>query len=90
MFNDKECNVVDSSKDVGDYLVDGDGYQMKLSHYLLKSIYYSDSCISCLEPTEEDENEDKEEDEDAEEEAPATAEVCQNLFFFYLVPTVIR
>ena len=31
-------------------------------------------------PTEEDENEDEEEDEDAEEEAPATAEVCQNLY----------
>merc|ERR1712194_178289 len=51
-----------------------------MGHNLLKTIYSSDNCISCLEPVEEDENEDAEEDEDAEEEAAQTADVCRNLY----------
>jgi hypothetical protein len=37
--SDQYCNVLDSSKDVEDYLVDDDGYQMNLSHALLKTSY---------------------------------------------------
>merc|ERR1712032_37764 len=44
-----------------------------------KSVYSSDTCISCLEPKEEDENEDANDDA-AEEEAAETAEVCRNLY----------
>mmetsp|Transcript_1649 Transcript_1649/g.3065 ORF Transcript_1649/g.3065 Transcript_1649/m.3065 type:complete len:442 (-) Transcript_1649:179-1504(-) len=54
VFSDEECNVPDSDKDVDDYLMDGDGVSMKLSHALLKTVYSSD-CISCK-WVEEDEN----------------------------------
>lgn len=37
VFTDEDCMYLDSSKDVDDYLVDGDGVAMKLSHALLKS-----------------------------------------------------
>jgi len=82
VFKDEDCNVVDSSKDVEDYLKDEDGYQMKLSHALLKTIYAEDTCISCLEPAEENEDEDDnyDEDEDAEEEAAETTEMCRELY----------
>lgn len=80
VFKDEDCNVVDSSKDVEDYLKDGDGYQMKLSHALLKTIYAEDTCISCLEPAEENEDENADEDENAEEEAAETTELCRNLY----------
>lgn len=80
VFTDEECNAVDSSKDVEDYLKDGDGYQMKLSHALLKTIYADDTCISCLEPVEEDENDDGNQDENAEEEQPETTEMCRQLY----------
>merc|ERR1712019_302572 len=78
VFKDEESNAVDSSKDVEDYLQDGDGYQMKLSHALLKTIYAEDTCISCMQEVEE--NEDEEEDENAEEEAPETTEMCRELY----------
>lgn len=80
VFTDEDCNVVDSSMDVENYLVDDDGNTMKLSHALLKTIYSEDTCISCLEPVEEDENEDENEDEDAEEEDPETTEMCRELY----------
>mmetsp|Transcript_17936 Transcript_17936/g.41162 ORF Transcript_17936/g.41162 Transcript_17936/m.41162 type:complete len:422 (-) Transcript_17936:182-1447(-) len=82
IFTDEECNIPDSDKDVDDYLMDGDGVSMKLSHALLKTVYSSD-CISCLQPAEEDENEDEEEqdeDEDAEEEEPEVLEMCEQLY----------
>merc|ERR1711920_1110823 len=60
VFTDEECNIADSSKDVDDYLMDGDGVQMKLSHALLKTVY-SDSCISCLAPQEEEEQDENNE-----------------------------
>jgi hypothetical protein len=80
VFTDEECNMIDSSKDVEDYLVDGDGNYMKLSHALLKTIYSEDTCISCLEPAEEDENEDENEDEEQEEEEAETTEMCRELY----------
>jgi len=78
VFKDEDCMVVDSSKDVEDYLVDGDGYQMKLSHALLKTIYAEDTCYSCMEEVEEDEN--AADDDAAEEEAPEANEMCQALY----------
>lgn len=80
VFSDEECNVVDDSKSVDDYLVSDDGYQMKLSHALLKTVY-SNTCISCLEPVEENDDEDNDdEDEDAEDEEPEVNEMCQALY----------
>jgi hypothetical protein len=81
VFSDEECNIVDANKDVEDYLKDGDGYQMKLSHALLKTIYAEDTCISCLEPAEEDENaENADADDNQEEQQKETTEMCQNLY----------
>lgn len=81
VFTDEACSIGDSSKNVDDYLVDEDGYQMKLSHALLKTVY-TDTCISCLQVEEEDENEDEDgdEDEDAEEQEAETNELCQALY----------
>jgi hypothetical protein len=77
VFTDEDCMVVDASKDVEDYLQDGDGYQMKLSHALLKTIYAEDTCISCAEAVEEDANGD---DANAEQQYPETNEMCQALY----------
>jgi len=82
VFEDENCNNVDNSKNVDDYLVDGDGYQIKLSHALLKTVY-SDTCISCLVVEEEEENEDEDENdnnEEEEEKEPEVTEICQQLY----------
>jgi hypothetical protein len=50
VFTDENCFINDSSKSVDDYIVDSDGYSKQLSHVLLKSVYASDSCISCTDP----------------------------------------
>jgi hypothetical protein len=76
VFYDEECNVPDYDKDVDDYLMDGDGASMKLSHALLKTVYSSD-CISCLEPVEEDENDDNNNDDEKEAEV---LEMCEQLY----------
>lgn len=77
VFSDEECMSVDSSKNVDDYLVDGDGYQMKLSHALLKTVY-SETCISCEVVQEEDENDDNNNND--EDEEPEVNELCQALY----------
>jgi hypothetical protein len=74
VFSDEDCMIVDASKDVEDYLQDGDGYQMKLSHALLKTIYAEDTCISCMAAVDEDE------DNGDDQEAPETNEMCQALY----------
>lgn len=80
LFTDEECNVPDSDKDVDDYLMDGDGVSMKLSHALLKTVYSSE-CISCLMPEEEDENEnDDGANEEEEEKEPEVLEMCEQLY----------
>merc|ERR1712179_14231 len=80
VFEDENCNNVDNSKNVDDYLVDGDGYQIKLSHALLKTVY-SDTCISCLVVEEEEENEDENNNgEEEEEKEPEVVEMCQQLY----------
>ena len=80
LFTDDECNIPDSDKDVDDYLMDGDGGSMKLSHALLKTVYSSD-CISCLKPEEEDENaQDDDAAADEEEKEPEVLEMCEQLY----------
>lgn len=46
VFTDQYCTSLDSSKNVDDYLVDNDGYNMKLSHAVLKTTY-DKTCIDC-------------------------------------------
>lgn len=76
VFKDENCMFLDSSKDVDDYLVDNDGYSIKLSHALLKSTY-TDTCISCKEPQDQDENNDNGDDaQDADE----VIEMCERLY----------
>jgi hypothetical protein len=70
VFTDEDCMFLDSSKDVEDYLADGDGNQMKLAHHLLKTTYDSSDCISCLAEVEGD--------DDAA--AAETKEVCEELY----------
>jgi hypothetical protein len=65
----------DSSKDVDDYLMSDEGYQMKLSHALLK-MTYQDTCISCTEPQDEDENNEGNDNQDADE----VNELCEDLY----------
>ena len=85
VFTDENCMFLDTSKDVEDYLQDGDGYSIKLSHALLKKTYDQDDPVSCLVvEEEEEEEEDEDEDErrrklDEEDEAEVT-EMCQQLY----------
>jgi hypothetical protein len=74
VFTDENCMYLDSSKDVDDYLKNDDGNQMKLSHALLKTTY-SDTCISCKEPQDADENNDGD-NQDADE----VIEMCETLY----------
>lgn len=78
VFTDEECMFLDDSKDVENYLADGDGVQMKLSHALLKTVYDDEDCISCLVPEEEDENQDN--NNNQEEKEAEVQEVCQQLY----------
>jgi len=47
VFTDEDCTVPDDTKNVDDYLMDGDGNQMKLSNALLKQTYSTENCIDC-------------------------------------------
>ena len=75
VFTDEECLNYDSTKDVDDYLMSDEGYQMKLSHALLK-MTYQDTCISCKEPQEWDENNGGNDQQDADE----VTELCEDLY----------
>jgi len=79
VFTDEECMFLDSSKDVEEYLQDGDGYSMKLSHALLKTTYDKDTEISCLQVDEDDENNDQDNNNNNGDE-PEVAEVCEMLY----------
>ena len=80
VFSDEECLMLDSSKDVDDYLVNDNG-QMKLSHALLKNTY-TNTCISCKEPQEWDENQDdnNQNNDNDQQDADAVIEMCENLY----------
>jgi len=79
LFTDADCNVPDSDKDVDDYLMDGDGVSMKLSHALLKTVY-STSCISCMKPEEYDENNDDANNNNQQYQDTEVLEMCEQLY----------
>jgi hypothetical protein len=74
VFTDENCIYLDESKEVDDYVV-VNGVSMNLSNLLLKSTY-TDTCISCKEPVEQNENAEG----DAEEDADEVTELCENLY----------
>jgi hypothetical protein len=71
VFTDEDCMYLDSSKSVEDYLADENGNGYKLSHALLKTVYDTSECISCLA--------DKEDYYD-NYEADSNKDVCANLY----------
>jgi hypothetical protein len=77
VFTDENCAYLDSTKDVDDYLKNDDGNAMKLSHALLKTTY-SDTCISCKEPADDD-DENNDGGNDAED-ADEVIELCETLY----------
>ena len=74
VFTDEDCLYLDETKEVDDYLV-VDGAQMNLSNLLLKSTY-TDTCISCKEAQEQNENAEG----DAAEDADEVVELCEQLY----------
>jgi hypothetical protein len=74
IFTDENCQIHDDALDVESYLVDGDGFAMKLSHALLKNTYDTSVCISC---TEVDENADADGDGQADVEV---SQLCGQLY----------
>lgn len=78
VFTDEDCLYLDSSKDVDDYLKNDDGNQMYLSHALLKTTY-SDTCISCKEPADQDADENGDGNDDAVDEDDVI-ELCETLY----------
>eukprot|EP00566_Odontella_aurita_P010301 CAMPEP_0113591012 /NCGR_PEP_ID=MMETSP0015_2-20120614/37011_1 /TAXON_ID=2838 /ORGANISM="Odontella" /LENGTH=426 /DNA_ID=CAMNT_0000497303 /DNA_START=368 /DNA_END=1648 /DNA_ORIENTATION=- /assembly_acc=CAM_ASM_000160 len=78
VFSDENCMFLDSEKDVEDYLVDGDGVTMKLSHALLKKTYDSSSPVSCLVVDEDADNDN--DNGDGDEEEPEVTEMCEQLY----------
>jgi len=78
VFKDEDCLFVDSEKEVEDYLVNGDGAQMLLSHALLK-MTYTDTCMSCKE-VEEDQNGNNNNNANDQEDEDKTIEMCERLY----------
>ena len=74
VFTDEDCLYLDETKEVDDYLFIN-GARMSLSNFLLKSTYI-DTCISCKEPIEQNENAEG----DVEEDADEVVEVCEQLY----------
>ncbi|KAG7365086.1 hypothetical protein IV203_038289 [Nitzschia inconspicua] len=90
VFEDEECNIPDLDKDVDDYLMDGQGVSMKLSHALLKTVYSSD-CISCLwvdenqqQQEEQQQNDDQNQDQNQNNNRDANnnkiLDMCEQLY----------
>jgi hypothetical protein len=75
VFTDENCMILDASKEVDDYLVSNDGVSMKLSHALLKSTY-TDTCISCTEPEDANQNNNGNDANDADQ----VIEMCEKLY----------
>eukprot|EP00559_Dactyliosolen_fragilissimus_P003969 CAMPEP_0184857478 /NCGR_PEP_ID=MMETSP0580-20130426/2627_1 /TAXON_ID=1118495 /ORGANISM="Dactyliosolen fragilissimus" /LENGTH=419 /DNA_ID=CAMNT_0027353095 /DNA_START=102 /DNA_END=1361 /DNA_ORIENTATION=+ len=74
VFSDEECMFLEENLDVEDYLADGDGGQIKLSHALLRATY-EETCISCLVVDEEEEQQNYYNDKE-----PEVTEVCEQLY----------
>ena len=47
VFNDPQCTIPDPTKRVEDYMTDENGYGMKLSFHLLRTVYEDTQGISC-------------------------------------------
>jgi hypothetical protein len=77
VFSDEYCNNLDTGKDVDDYLMDENGYQMKLSHALLKTVYAEDSCVSCLAVDENDNNNNNNNNDQNQNQV---LDMCENLY----------
>jgi len=75
VFKDEFCSVYDESKEVDEYMVDGEGVQIKLSHALLKNTYATDQCISCKE-VQDDGGRRKLDQADADQ----VIEMCEQLY----------
>jgi len=79
VFKDEDCLIPDSSKKVNDYLINDNG-ALKLSHALLKKTY-KDTCVSCKEPEEWDENENNnQQDNNDQDDADVVIEMCEMLY----------
>jgi len=80
IFKDEECSEYDDSKSIEDYMVDGDGYNLKLSYHLLKQTFAEDECIAnCLVEEEQNPNEQNDDGNQEEEEAEIN-EMCEELY----------
>ena len=73
VFQDEDCLYLDESKEVE--AVSVNGVTMTLSNLLLKSTY-TNTCVSCKEPQEQNENAEG----DAEEDADEVTEMCEHLY----------
>jgi hypothetical protein len=73
VFTDADCLNIDDSKEVESVSVNG--VTMSLSNLLLKSTY-TNTCISCKEPVEQNENAEGDANEDADE----VIELCEQLY----------
>jgi len=77
VFTDEDCLFADTSKDVEDYLMNDDGGNMMLSHALLKTTY-TDTCISCLQV---DENEEQNQyNNNGEQQEAEVLELCEQIY----------
>jgi hypothetical protein len=74
VFSDENCNNLDSSKKVDDYMM-LNGAQASLNHATLKKTY-TNTCISCLEPKQEQNNNNGNDADDAD----AVIEVCEQIY----------
>mmetsp|Transcript_6163 Transcript_6163/g.13523 ORF Transcript_6163/g.13523 Transcript_6163/m.13523 type:complete len:423 (+) Transcript_6163:159-1427(+) len=80
IFSDEDCSIYDESKDIEDYMKNGDGYNMKLSYHLLKQTYSEGECVAnCLVEDEEQNNQNDEGDDEEEKEAEIN-EMCEELY----------
>jgi hypothetical protein len=74
VFLDEECNELDDTKNVDDYLIDHEGHQLKLAHTLLRKVYRDEECIlSCGVTGERD-------DEQNTTSTVQVHEACQSLY----------
>ncbi|CAB9498192.1 unknown protein [Seminavis robusta] len=56
VFTDEECLFRDWSKSLNDYIKDNDGYELRLSHALLKQVYSDGNCIRCSQTLHDDQS----------------------------------
>lgn len=74
IFTDAYCTIYDDTKDIENYMKNGDGYTMKLSYHLLKQTFAEGECVaSCLMEEEEQQN-------DGEEQEHEANEMCETLY----------